>query len=244
MNAQLAIKRRIGVGLLAVCATLLSSGCATGQHAATADEVPAIDGASGVIGDIQLHEVAIKSPTGATAYSAGDSAELQVIIVNTGHENDRLITVSTPVASDFRVFASAAAASAAISPSASASASVSVSASASASPSGGASASGRASTSGHASASGSASAASSAAPAPSPVSLVVAAGRTLSLGAVGTDAVVLLRLTKTLFPGPSVSITFTFAKAGAVTIAVPVQLSANSSSLGITIGPQSSSAAG
>lgn len=212
MNAQPAIKRRIGVGLLALCATLLTSACAAGQLAQTANEVPAIDGTSGGVGALQLHAVAIKSPAGATAYSAGDAAELQLVIVNTGHNDDTLASVSTPAASAFHVFASAAEASAANSPSASSSASASGSASSSATA--------------------------------SAVSLVVPAGRTLSLGVVETDPVLLLRLSKTLFPGPSVAITFTFAKAGAVTIAVPVQLSANSSSLGVSIAPPSSSAAG
>ena len=127
MNAQPAIRRRIGVGLVGVLATLLSSACATGQQAQTAHEVPAIDATSGSVGSIQLHEVAIKPPSGP-AYAAGDSAELQLVVVNTGHVADTLQSVSTPAASVSQAFASPADASAAASPHAGPSASASSSA--------------------------------------------------------------------------------------------------------------------
>ncbi|PZS14337.1 MAG: hypothetical protein DLM57_14720, partial [Pseudonocardiales bacterium] len=131
MNAQPAIKRRIGLGFVAVCVALLISGCATGQHAQTANEVPAIDGTNGGIGTIQLHAVAIKPAPGASSYRSGDAAELQLVVVNTGHASDTLQGVSSPAASAFRVFASSAEASAAVSPDASSASSGSTSTSAS-----------------------------------------------------------------------------------------------------------------
>jgi copper(I)-binding protein len=200
VNAQPAIKRRIGIGLVAVLATLLSSACATGQQAQTAHEVPAIDATSGSVGTIALHAVAIKTPPGP-AYGPGDVAQIQLVLVNTGHDTDTLQNVSTPTASGFQVFANATGASPPAGESGSASGSA-------------ASSAGRPST---------------------PPSLDVAAGQTLSLGITDTDLVLVLRLTKTLFPGTSVPITFTFAKAGSVTLTVPTQISSGASPPGVSI---------
>lgn len=283
MNAQPAIRRRFGIGLVAVLAAVLTSACATGQHAQTADEQPAIDATSGAVGSLQLHNVAIKTPTGP-AYQAGDAAELQLIVANTGRDTDTLQSVSTPTSSGFQAFASSADASAELSPSESGSASGSSSAPGSDSTTRGSTSDGSAPTSGSKtsrSASGgsrssgttssraasrgtasrgstSSGAASSRAatsgstssgspPAGQVPALDVPAGQALSLGVNGTDHVIVLRLTKTLFPGTALPITFTFAKAGAVTLTVPVQISdqiSDSGPPGITIPPLSSGAAG
>jgi copper(I)-binding protein len=239
VNVQPAIKRRIGIGLVAVLVTLLTSACATGQHAQTADEVPAIDATSGSVGSLQLHEVAIKTPPGSS-YAAGDAAVLQLVVVNTGHDTDTLQTVTTPGAAGFQVFASAADASSAASPSSSSAADTSSAASPSSSSA--ADTSSAASSSSSSAASGSTSAASTAAPAPG--ALDVAAGQALSLSVTGTDRVLVLRLTKTLFPASSLQVTFTFAKAGSVTLTVPTQISSNASPPGISIPPPGSGTAG
>ncbi|MDP9092464.1 MAG: hypothetical protein M3N95_05835, partial [Actinomycetota bacterium] len=63
MKAQPAMRRHFGIGLLAVCAALLTS-CAAGQRAQTAEVSPAIDGAAAKVGTLELHEVAIKAPSG------------------------------------------------------------------------------------------------------------------------------------------------------------------------------------
>ena len=117
MIAAPAIKRRIAIGLVAVCATLLTSACATGQQAATSHVVPAIDATSGTVGDLQLQAVAIKPPPDGPSYAAGAAAELQLVIVNTGHTADTLQKVSSPAASGSQVFATPKEASAAASPS-------------------------------------------------------------------------------------------------------------------------------
>ena len=101
MKAQPAMRRRFGNGIIAVLAALLTSllmsSCAAGQKAQTAEETPAIDGANAKIGSIELHEVAIKAPSGAS-YAKGATAEVQLAIVNTGSADDTLIGVSTGAA--------------------------------------------------------------------------------------------------------------------------------------------------
>jgi copper(I)-binding protein len=226
-------RRRIGIGLLAVCATLLSSSCATGQQAQTANEVPAVDATSGGVGAIQLHDVALASPPDGKSYRAGDDAELQLVIVNDGRSTDSLLSVSTPAASSYRVFASAAQASAAASPGASTSSSAAPSPSA-------APASSAAPSSSAASSPSTAPASSAAAP-PAPAPLGVAAGQARAFGVVAADPVLVVHLTRTLFPGPSVPITFTFANAGSVTLPVPVQITPYTGPAGISVPPLSTS---
>ncbi|MEP7019985.1 MAG: hypothetical protein ABI808_05000 [Pseudonocardiales bacterium] len=230
MIAQPAIKRRIGIGLVAVCAALLTSACAAGQQAQTGKIVPAVDATNGTIGDLQLYNVAIHSPNGPS-YQAGDAAELQLVIVNVGHAADTLTNISSPAASGYQVFATAAEASAAASPSASSSPSDTASGSTSASGSG--------SASGSTSASGSSSAA---APTP-PTALQIPPDESLRLSITSDTAVLLVKLSKALFPGTSVPITFTFASAGSVTLTVPVQITLSGGSAGLTIPPPSSSGA-
>jgi len=231
--------RRLGIGLAAVCATLLSS-CATGQQAQTAHEVPAIDATSGSVGSIQLHDVAIKAPATGSAYRSGDAAQLQLVIVNVGHDTDTLQSITSPAAAGYAVFASAAEASAAASPSPSST--TPGGSAASGSPAPGSPAPGSGSASG--SASGSPPASGSTSGGAAPVSLDVLAGHSLPLGVTDTAAVLLLRITKTLFTGTPVQITFTFAKAGSVTLTVPVQLTTNTSPAGISVAPPASGGSG
>lgn len=109
MKVQPTVARRIGIGLVAVCATLLSSSCATGQDAHTANETPAIDGSNGDAGAIQLHAVAIRAPA-AVSYAPGGDAEMTLIIVNTGNSADTLTQVSSPRFGSAEVFKNTAAA--------------------------------------------------------------------------------------------------------------------------------------
>ena len=117
MKAQPAMRRRIGIGFVAVVATLLTSACAAGQKAQTANETPAIDGAGTSVGTIQLRDVAIKSPSSGPAYPAGAAAEVQLVVVNTGTTDDTLVGLSTPAAAASTLFATSSDAQLALSPS-------------------------------------------------------------------------------------------------------------------------------
>jgi copper(I)-binding protein len=238
VSAQPATKRRIGIGLVAACATLLTSACAAGQDAQTANIVAAIDATNGNVGDLQLANVAIQPPPNGPSYHAGDAAALQLAVVNNGPSADTLQSISSPAVSGYQVFATAAEASTAASPSASGT-SAAGSTSASSSPS--ASASASASTSASASSSASASAISSAASS-APTSLQIPPGELLSLSVTGSNPVLLIRLSKAQFPGTTVPITFTFANSGSITLQVPIQITGKGTA-GLTIAPPSSTGA-
>jgi copper(I)-binding protein len=247
VNAQPAVTRRLGIGFAVVCATLLSAACSAGQHAQTANEVPAIDGTSGNLGSLSLRAVAIKPPPNGVSYAKGTVAELQLAVINTGTTGDTLTSVSSPATSNIRLFATEADASAAAStPTPTSSPSTSSSATESASGTGSASGSGTATTTGSASSSPSATPSTASTSAASkPPSLAIPAGQVLSLGVTSRDAILDLVVNKVLFPGPSVPITFTFANAGSITLHVPVQLAVHTGDVGISVPPlPSDSAAG
>lgn len=89
------------------------SGCGAGQQAQTANQVPASGGAAGQVGSIQVRDahIAWTGPVpGGTAYRTGTDAPLQVTIVNDSTTTvadpaaaDRLVAVSSPVATSGRI---------------------------------------------------------------------------------------------------------------------------------------------
>ncbi|MDT4996774.1 MAG: hypothetical protein QOD45_842 [Pseudonocardiales bacterium] len=104
MKAPAGIAGRVGsivVAVGAVLTTALSTaGCATGQHAATAEETPAIDGAIGTVGSIDLRGVGILAPdSGAASYPQGANAAMTLAIVNTSTKPDTLTSITSPAAS-------------------------------------------------------------------------------------------------------------------------------------------------
>jgi copper(I)-binding protein len=213
VKARATIARRIGIGLVAASAALITASCAAGQHAATAEQHPSIDGTNGQVGKMQIHALAIKTPSGPCVLPGGDAA-LTFILVNTGRTADSLEGVTSPRFSSSAAVATAddLAAYATVDAGAGACTDTSGAASAPATPSD-----------------------TSALPAGAGAQSV-APGRSLQLGVynanghdpgVPTEPIILLRGLQQgpLFPGESVPVTFTFATAGQVTLQVPVQLS-------------------
>src|SRR5690349_2439929 len=110
VRALLATRRRVAVAALAMCAVALTSACAAGEHAATSEESPAIDGVGASVGPgspILLREISIARPPNGVSYAAGDSADLMLVIVNNGRSADTLTSVSTPAAGSVTVSPSA-----------------------------------------------------------------------------------------------------------------------------------------
>jgi copper(I)-binding protein len=106
VKAPAGIARRVGSAVAVVGAVLTTAlstaGCATGQHAATAEETPAIDAAIGTVGSIALRGVAILAPdTGATSYPQGSNAAMTLVIVNTSTRPDTLSSISSPAATSW-----------------------------------------------------------------------------------------------------------------------------------------------
>jgi copper(I)-binding protein len=82
------------------------AGCGAGQVAQTAEQVAAVGGASANVGPIAVRnaEIEFDNPThGAAVYQPGGSAPLEMVIVNTGAEADRLIAATSPIATTVQV---------------------------------------------------------------------------------------------------------------------------------------------
>lgn len=220
MTAQASIARRIALAVVAMSAILATASCAAGQHTATANETPAIDGTDGQIGSVQLGAVSIKAPP-VSCYLPGADVALSLIIVNSGQDADTLAGVSSPRFASALVAATPADASAYTQ----------------ANPGTGSCApapSGSPSSSTPVVPPTSSDAAPPAQSLPKPAEAqTIAPGRLLQLGVTGTGTdtsaqpvVLLSGLTGgPLYVGESIPITFTFAHAGTLTLTVPVQLS-------------------
>jgi hypothetical protein len=193
--------RRRGTRFAAIAAAsaLLLTGCAAGQRAATANEVPVIDGVTASIGQIDLRNVTILTPPKGS-YAAGSDADLQVYLVNNG-QPDKLVSVSSSSAASVEIFSSQADADAAAS-SPSASATDDATPSDSASPS------------------------DTSAPASSSAVVDLASGQLTRVGSGGSAPVIVIKgLTAALYPAMSIPLVFTFANAGTGTVWVSVHLS-------------------
>jgi hypothetical protein len=229
VSAEPVPMRRLGFAV-AIAAALITSACAAGQDAQTAVEHPAIDGTEADVGSMNLRGLVIEPPSGTTPYYAtGADAPVKLVVVNSGSSTDKLTSITSSAIGDWGAFASAADASAVASSSAAAAGSSTPAGSSTASGSS-SSAAGGSSAGGSTSASASSStpaATASALPTPQK-SISIAAGSRVSWGTPDAKGVLLLlHVTKRLYPGAAVSLTFTFANAGSVTVMVPVGLSSS-----------------
>ncbi len=83
---------------VAAAACLVLSGCAAGQVSQTADQVAAIDGANGTVGDLTVLNARL-APTDPEGYAAGADARLLLWISNACLTNgDTLTAVTSPAA--------------------------------------------------------------------------------------------------------------------------------------------------
>ncbi|GAA4699990.1 hypothetical protein GCM10023215_43350 [Pseudonocardia yuanmonensis] len=88
----------LAVGTAAAGALLLS-GCGAGQIAQTAEQVAAVGGTGGTVGDVAVRNAEIAwpgglAPTGAV-YPKGGEALVEMVIVNDGATTDRLLSASS-----------------------------------------------------------------------------------------------------------------------------------------------------
>lgn len=90
--------RKIVPAVAAGLAALLV-GCSSGQVTQTDTMPPAVNGNYGDVGDIALRDVMLAYPESGE-YREGDDAPLVLTIVNTGSEDDELVSVSSPAARD------------------------------------------------------------------------------------------------------------------------------------------------
>jgi copper(I)-binding protein len=88
--------RAVVAALVAAGGTMLA-GCQTGQQAATAEQIPTIDGNHAQVGSLALRDVTIEYPERGS-WAQGSDARLELIVVNQGGETDRLVDVRTDAA--------------------------------------------------------------------------------------------------------------------------------------------------
>jgi copper(I)-binding protein len=92
------------VGAMIVAVAL--AGCGAGQITQTSRQVAAVEGANAGAGQIAVRNATIEydeAAHGAAIYPAGAAAPLQMTIVNSGAEVDRLIAASSPIASSVEI---------------------------------------------------------------------------------------------------------------------------------------------
>ncbi|HVU93173.1 MAG TPA: copper chaperone PCu(A)C [Jatrophihabitans sp.] len=194
-KAQRATARRVGLAA-AVAAGLLTSACAAGQVAQTADEKPTLDGANAKVGQyITLGGTALETPTDGISWAKDSNVPLRVVLVNSGQRDDQLTSITSPDFSGWNAYTSVAAASAAHLPPGT-----------------------------DAPAASSSAPAEPPTPVTVPAHGRVVFS-TENYGAGGNRVLLLNGAKQDLHPGMPVSLTFTFATAGTVTLTVPVQLS-------------------
>ena len=87
---------------LVAAAALTVSGCAAGQVSQSANQVAAVDGANGAIGDLTVLNARL-APTEREKYPAGSDARVLLWISNGSINPDTLTGVSTPVAQSVKI---------------------------------------------------------------------------------------------------------------------------------------------
>jgi copper(I)-binding protein len=96
-------KRTLGIGLAVAAAAVLTSACAAGQQAATANEQNTVDGVNADVGAIHIRDMVIDPPE--LVYKKGDSATVKVVLVNTSQtKSDLLDSVSSPAVTTWGTF--------------------------------------------------------------------------------------------------------------------------------------------
>jgi copper(I)-binding protein len=91
---------------LLAAVTLTVTGCGAGQYSQTADQVAAINGANGTIGDLTVLNAQL-TPTDGEDYPAGSSARVLLWISNDSINPDTLSGVSTTAAKSVQITGSA-----------------------------------------------------------------------------------------------------------------------------------------
>lgn len=92
---------RVGVVAFALGAALGMTGCATGQLAQTAQQLPAVNGGMGQTGKVAIRNASLAYPVETDGvYAKGSDVELALTIVSQNTADDKLVKVSAKVASD------------------------------------------------------------------------------------------------------------------------------------------------
>lgn len=95
--------RSVAAPALGLAAVLLVAGCGSGQKAQTYQERTVADATNESVGAIAVRNLAVKGPRTGVVLQAGSDAPMTVTLVNTGGDDDVLLSASTPAASSVDV---------------------------------------------------------------------------------------------------------------------------------------------
>lgn len=95
----------VGLAVGAALGLALLTGCGTGQITQTSTEQSAVNGYQGTAGDVAVRNatIAYAGKGNGPVYRAGQSAQLNLTLVNTGATADKLVSVSSPWAASVQV---------------------------------------------------------------------------------------------------------------------------------------------
>lgn len=97
-------RSRLFVAALGIVGAVALAGCSAGQIAQTAEQESAVNGASADVGPIAIRDATLAPPENkGQFYSYGDDAPLELSIVNTASADDKLVSVSSPIAKDISI---------------------------------------------------------------------------------------------------------------------------------------------
>ena len=99
--------RKFRVIVLALAALSLTSACAAGQIAATAEQQATLDGVNRTIGPIGLHGLSLGAPTEGPSYPAGSNIPINMVLVNSGSKPDKLVGITSGLAKNWSSYSQA-----------------------------------------------------------------------------------------------------------------------------------------
>jgi copper(I)-binding protein len=101
--------QKIRLIALALAGLFLTSACAAGQIASTAEQQATLDGVNRTIGHIGLHGLSLAAPTKGPSYAAGSSIAIDMVLVNSGTTPDSLVSITSTAAKGWGTYSQGAA---------------------------------------------------------------------------------------------------------------------------------------
>ncbi|WP_051386181.1 hypothetical protein [Actinokineospora inagensis] len=93
---------RLRLGVAGLAAVLATAACSSGQITQTDSQLPAVNGALAQAGNIAIRDAMLAYPADGS-YAEGSDAPLTLSIVNSAGTADKLVDVSSPVATSVQV---------------------------------------------------------------------------------------------------------------------------------------------
>lgn len=95
--------QKIRLIAITLAGLFLASACAAGQIAATADEKATLDGVDRHLGDIGLLGLSLGAPAKGPSYAPGSSIPIDMVLVNSSHQTDKLVSITSTAAKGWTV---------------------------------------------------------------------------------------------------------------------------------------------